>query len=600
MKFKTIAGTAVLFVAAGVTASVTLPVFGSEPPAAAAAGASTPFTSFEAEAGTTNNGASTVSLTASPTTEFSSPALEASGHAYVRLAGKGQEVWWTNTTGHPVTALTVRASIPDSTTGAGLHASLSLLVDGAFRQEIPMTSTQSWLYEGNGNYNSGSQNPADGHPRAFFDDARALLTGAPIAPGSTFSLKVGAADTAAFYDIDVVDVEQPAELPQPAGSLPITECGASTDPATDSTAAIQRCIDRAQSEKRTLWIPAGTFYVKGTAGLHASGITITGAGVWYSTVYRMVPLPNPQPLGAIFDLTSARVEHFHLDANAIGRATADGAGGGMDTTGTDWVADDIWTQHTLSGFWASGTGGTVRNCRVTSVWADGINLNNVALGTSVGRRLTATNNFVRGTGDDATAINSVAYNDYGNGPIRYTPMSDITFSHNTMIAPWGGKGLGVYGGSGQVVSGNYIADTARYIGLSAGRFGVNGDDLVSATLTGNVVVRSGGNGYNQGQPAVHVGNGGDGQNTGTVTGVTVTGNTITDALYDAVGFSTSSGTTLRGNTIISPARNGIVVAPPFYPAPSGSALITGNTLTGLRAGVPAIINNSTGFTVTTA
>ena len=31
----------------------------------------------------------------------------------------------------------------------------------------------------------------------------------------------------------------------------------------------------------------------------------------------------------------------------------------MDTTGTNWVADGMWNQHTESGFWASGTGGTV-------------------------------------------------------------------------------------------------------------------------------------------------------------------------------------------------------------------------------------------------
>ena len=70
----------------------------------------------------------------------------------------------------------------------------------------------------------------------------------------------------------------------------------------------------------------------------------------------------------------------------------------------------MWTQHTVSGFWASGTGGTVQNSRFTTIWADGVNLNNVALTGTTGNNLTATNNFVRGTGDDGMAINSVAYN----------------------------------------------------------------------------------------------------------------------------------------------------------------------------------------------
>ncbi|MER7004210.1 carbohydrate-binding protein [Dactylosporangium sp. NPDC000555] len=573
-------------------------------PAAAgpAAGASTPFTSYEAEAGTPGGGATTVSLTAAPTTQYSSPALEASGHAYVHLAGPGQRVQWTNTTGRPISALVVRASIPDSPTGGGITATLNLYVDGALRQALNLSSKQTWVYEGNNHYNDSSdQNPADGNPRVFFDEASAFVNGAPIAPGATFALQKDAANTASYYDIDVVDVENPpGPIAQPANSISITSCGAVPGNAgVDSTAAIQSCIDQAQAQGKILWIPAGTFYLKGTNGLHAQGITIAGAGPWYSTIYRAVPLPNNTPLGAVFQVTSCTVKDFHIDSNATSRATADGAGGAMDTTGTNWVADNIWTQHTLSGFWASGTGGTVRNSRLTSIWADGINLNNVSLNNSVGNNLSATNNFVRGTGDDGMAINSVNYNTDGNGNrTYYTPMSNVSFTRNTVIAPWGGKGIGIYGGSGHDVQYNAISDTARYIGLGAGRFGVNGSDLLGATVNGNVVTRSGGNGYNQGQPALQVGNGGDGQNVGAVDRVTVTNNTVVDALYDGIGFSTSTNTQLQNNTVTSPWRNGIVVAPPFYPAPSGSAAITGNTVTGLRAGASPYLNNSGGFAAT--
>ncbi|WP_329530287.1 hypothetical protein OG568_03980 [Streptomyces sp. NBC_01450] len=44
-------------------------------------------------------------------------------------------------------------------------------------------------------------------------------------------------------------------------------------------------------------------------------------------------------------------------------------------------------------------------------------------------------------------------------------MSNVTVSDNTSIAPWGGKGAGIYRGSGHQVKDNYISDTARYIGL---------------------------------------------------------------------------------------------------------------------------------------
>ncbi|WP_329454039.1 discoidin domain-containing protein [Streptomyces sp. NBC_01497] len=589
----------------------TAPAAKPEPAASAAVGATTPFSTYEAEAGSVGGGAAVTSLTSAPTTQYSSAALEASGHGYVHLGGTGQSVGWTNATGQPISFLNVRASIPDSASGGGVTGTLDLYVNGVFRQALDLNSRQTWVYEGGDNYNtSDDQNPGDGDPRVFWDESHTFVAGAPIPPGATFSLRKDSSNSASFYDVDAIDVENPpAPQTQPANSISITSCGAVADnnptngaadaQAVDSRSAIQNCIDQAQSQGKALWIPQGTFYVKGTAGLNARGITIAGAGMWYSTIYRDVPVPNSTPLAALFSVTSCIVENFHIDASAVSRSTVGGDGGAMDTTGTNWVADGIWTQHTMSGFWASGTGGTVRNSRLTAVWADGINVNNVSLGADTGNNLTVTNNFVRGTGDDAIAINSVDYNTNSDGSkTNYHPMTGITVSHNTSIAPWGGKGVGIYGGSGQQVTDNYISDTARYIGLGAGRFGVNGSDLLSATVSGNTVVRAGGNAYSQGQPALHIGNGGDGQNTGTVDKVTVTGNTVTDSLYDGIGFSTSTGTQLRDNTVTNPGRNGIAIAPPFYPAPTGSATISGNTVTGLHSGASAFVNNSSGFTAT--
>jgi hypothetical protein len=581
---------------------------------AATVGATTPFTSYEAESGTLGGGATAVSLTAAPTTKYSSAALEASGHAYVQLTGTGQSVQWTNNTGQPISYVNVRASIPDSGSGGGTTATLDLYVNGAFRQALNLNSKQSWLYEGTTYNSSDDQNPAHGNPRVFFDESRTFVTGTPIAAGGTLMLKKDSTNTAARYLIDVTDVENPpAPIAQPANSISITSCGAVSDPnptngaansgSVDSRAAIQNCINQAQSQKKILWIPQGTFYVKGTTGLTANGITIEGAGMWYSNVYRDVPLPNSTSLAALFSVTSCTVENFHIDANAISRNTIlGGDGGAMDTTGTNWVTTGMWAQHTESGIWASGTGGKVQNSRFTDTWADGINLNNQSLSggkAQVGNNLTATNNFIRGAGDDSMAINSTAYQTNGSGVrTNFPPMTNTTFSHNTAIAPWGGKGVGIYGGGGHVVSDNYISDTSRFIGLVAGRFGVNGSDLTSATVTNNVITRSGGNAYSQLQPAVHIGTASDGQQTGIVNDVTLTGNTISNSFYDAVGFSTSTNSLLQSNTIASPGRNGIEVAPANYPAPSGSATITGNTLTGLKSGMSAFVSNSTGFTAT--
>ena len=145
------------------------------------------------------------------------------------------------------------------------------------------------------------------------------------------------------------------------------------------------------------------------------------------------------------------MERFHLDSDATSRATVDGGGGAEDTTGSHWLIKDLWVQHVESSLWASGSDGTVEDNLFTVIFADGCNLNNVALTGTSGSHLTATNNFIRGTGDDGMAINSVDYNTNGTTKTFYTAMSDITISHNTVIAPWSGKGIGIYGGGGHRV-----------------------------------------------------------------------------------------------------------------------------------------------------
>jgi len=98
--------------------------------------------------------------------------------------------------------------------------------------------------------------------------------------------------------------------------------------------------------------------------------------------------------------------------------------------------------------------------------------------------------------------------------------------------------------------------------------------------------------------ALHIGNGGDGQSTGNVGGTTVSGNTVNNSLYNAVGFSTCNNINFQNNTINSPGLNGIVISPNFYPAPTGSASITGNTVNGLSSGMSAYLNLSGGFSAT--
>ena len=576
----------------------------------ASVGATTPFISYEAENGFLGGGATIYYLTNAPTTPFSSPELEASGHAFVALAGTGQYVQWTNNTGQSITAINLRSCIPDAPTGGGISNTINLYVNGSFRQGFSVNSLQNYCYEGT-NYNGQSdKNPADGDPRDFWNDTHAFVTGAAIAPGQTFRFQMDSTNSASFYYIDVVDLENPpAALLQPSNSLSIVSYGAlSNNPSFDNTSAINNCFKAAQSQGKITWIPPGTWCISAIGGsLNPSGITIAGAGPWYSTIYRVTPANNTIGIGNIINAVSCTLSNVLLDCNSSSR---DGANndGAVDFSGTNWVVNNVWIQHVTSSFWCAGLNGIAENCRTLSTWADGGNFNNVQSDNGIGENLVYSNNFVRGTGDDAMAINSVHENVYGSTTNYYTIMSNITYANNTAIDAWGGKGIGIYGGVNDVVENNLLQDTARYLGLGVMRFGVNGSDLLSATVIGNTILRCGGNGYSQQQQGMMIGNGGDSQGVGVVENAYIASNTIIDALYDGVGFSTSTNIVLEHNTIISPGLNGFVGgAPDLGSGVEGYAVLNSNTVTGLNPGYAAFVNSAgdyyiggignTGFTV---
>jgi hypothetical protein len=561
--------------------------------ALATVGAVTPFTSFEAENGALAGGAQVVALTSAPTNQYSSPALEASGHAYVQLTGTGQSITWTNTTSQYFTALNLRSCIPDAPGGGGITSTVDLYVKGAFRQAFSVNSLQCYCYEGT-NYNGqADKNPADGDPRGFWNDTHAFITGAPVAPGDTITLQEDATNSAAFYYIDVADLEAPpAPLAQPANSLSILSYGAvSNNPSVDNTAAINNCFAAAQAQGKIAWIPPGMYCISAiNGGLSANGITIAGAGPWYSTLYRVTPASNTQGVANIINATSCTLQNLALDCNSWSR---DGANnnGAVDFAGNNWVVNNVWIQHVTSSFWCAGVNGIAENCRTLSTWADGGNFNNVQSDNGVGMNLTYSNNFVRGTGDDAMAINSVNENVWSSGTYFYTTMSNIAYVNNTTIAPWGGKGMGIYGGLDVLVANNLLCDSPRYIGLGVGKFGVNGSDLFSAC---------GGNGYLQQQPAMMIGNGGDGQGSGTVANAYCASNTIIDALYSGVGFTSSTNIVFQDNTILSPGLSGIVIGPPTLSSSvAGNAIVNSNSVSGLDSGQAAFSSTFPGYAATT-
>jgi alpha-1,3-glucanase-like protein/carbohydrate binding protein with CBM6 domain len=538
-------------------------------------GATTPFTSVEAESGTLAGGAAVVSLTSPPTTEFSSPQLEASGHAYVALTGTGQSVTLTNTTGQNITAINVRECIPDSTTGGGITATLDMYVNGVFRQALNLSSAQTWVYETTSNYNGMSQTPSSGNPHVFWDEVPTFITGAAVAPGSTITFKQDSSNMAAFYYIDVVDLEAPpAALTQPANSLSITSYGAvANNSSFDNTSAIQACINAAQSSGQIVWIPAGTFYVTSGATMDANGITIEGAGPWYSTVFET---SSAWAGNQVFYGKSATFQNLSIDASGPNSTPGLLA---ILSKGDNWTINNVWARHTML-TWADGSNGMIENSRVNNSWGDGMNINNSS-GTAC-NNVTITNNFSRGNGDDAYALNCTNT----SAPV----MTNITITNNTGVASWWGNEMGIYGGSNVVVENNLLHDSVKLSGMVVGVFG-NGYGLTTGLVEGNTVVRGGSFGYGNQNPGIKVGGG---SSPTVLQNVVVSSNTVADAMFDAIDLSTSTNPVLQYNTINAPGLDGINVDG----GSTGSATVINNTVTDLNAGQSVFANGDSSFPVT--
>jgi hypothetical protein len=544
-----------------------------------AAGANTPFKSVEAESGTLAGGASVQGLS-TPANNNSSPQLEASGHAYVQLDANGEAV--TLTTTQTVTALNVRFCIPDSSGGGGITATLNMYVNGVFRQALTLTSAQSWNYNGSGNERHGwSETPSTGNPHIFWDERHFFITGAAVPSGATITFQKDAANSADFYRLDVIDLENPpAALAQPANSLSILDYGAvANNPSFDSQPAIQSCINAAQSQGKSVWIPAGTFYLRNTSSvtLTATGITIEGAGMWYSTIMASPP-PPALPNGNILLPTSCTIRNLAFDSTAVH------APGGLNVKGSNWLLEKLWIQHMGAGIWANGTNGIIRDCRTGSTWADGININNGngAPNNNVGNNLTVTNCFVRGSGDDGIAVNS-------GGDPGTVQMDYPTVTNNTVVAPWWANNIGIYGGTNVNVSNNLTTDSVGAYGISIGQFGAGGRPLQSGSVSFNTILRGGSYGfYNQaGVHALFVGN------TAAISSCTVDGNIVQDSLFQGLGVNLcGSGVVVQNNLVQASGTTGFHIPS----SATGSAAIKYNAIIDTKAGQSAYVNSAPGFT----
>ncbi|MDB6018253.1 MAG: parallel beta-helix repeat [Pedosphaera sp.] len=423
-------------------------------------GASVPWTTYEAE------NMATTGTVFGPQYGANVVASESSGRKCVQLNGTGQYMQFTAQAA--ANALVVRYSVPDTANGMGTDYTISLYTNGVFVAKLPVTSRYSRLY---GAY-PFTNNPSAGSPRNFYDEVR--TNGLNINPGDVVRLQEDNADTAAYYLIDLVDLENvPAPITQPANSLSILSYSAGGTGATDDTTPLVNCISAASSQGKTVWLPAGTYKITSSINL-PSNTTIQGAGMWYSTlVGDPVLYTNPSRRLTL----NGNGSNIQLsDIAVIGKLNYrddkepnDGLGGSY---GTGSTIARVWVEHTKTGAWLVNSSGlVVSNCRFRDTIADGINL-------CVGMQsTTVTNCTARGTGDDCFAIWPATY-------ISQTFSPGLNVIRNcTGQVPFLANGGAIYGGASNRIEDCLFQDITYGCGiLISTTFDVGTNDFSGTTV----------------------------------------------------------------------------------------------------------------------
>ncbi|MFF1869106.1 CBM35 domain-containing protein [Kitasatospora herbaricolor] len=391
----------------------------------AARGATVPYTTYEAESGSTN------ATTTGPDRSYLTVAAEASGRQAVVLDNTGEYVQFTLT--RPADALTLRYSIPDNAAGTGTSATLSLYANGSQVRDLDLSSKYSWVY---GSY-PYTNSPSQGAGHHFFDETRQIVGDFPA--GTVLKFQKDAGDTAASYTLDLLETEQVA----PAATMPATgfvsaaALGATADDGTDDTAALNSAVATAKSQGKGLWLPAGTFNISGHVNL--TGIALRGAGEWATTLKGLNGkggLFGQGGTNTVQDLTIAGDVSYRDDANFDAGIEGD--------FGSGSTVQDVWIEHTKVGLWidAPTDGLLVHGLRIRDTFADGVNLHKGTANTEV--RHTS----VRNTGDDGLAMFSESQ-----------AVSNSAFRFDTVQSPLLANAVGIYGGNANRAEDNLLADT---------------------------------------------------------------------------------------------------------------------------------------------
>jgi hypothetical protein len=527
------------------------------------AGATVPWTTYKAEAGATN-GEKLTSRT------FGELANEAINHTCVKISANGQYVAWKIT--KPANALVLRACVPDIPEGGGADYTLSLAVNGVFRQKLALSSRHSWLY---GEGESGNDNaPGTGPPHACFDEIRLLLPGAALKPGDS--------DTAPWCAIDLVDLElAPPPATKPADFLSVTDFGAVPDDGKDDLVALNACMAKAKKESKGVWIPPGTFHQ--TAPLDLDHVKVRGAGSWHTHLTALgTPKPNVFAGNVGFRLAGSEIEASGVSVDGtVTRRSTDDIQHGVSGSGGRFHLEDLWISHTQTGAWLGPvSNGVITRCRFRDTYADGLNVNRHSHDVLVDQ------NHARGNGDDGIAVFSGREKDEAKKP-GDAPCRNITVRHNTCEAQRWGNCLGAFGGEGIVVENNLAISANRCAGITIST-GYGSWPAKGITIRGNTFIDCGGTAFKQRWPAIYVYVPGE-----NLEGLIVQENNIQNSTFDGINIVGAVGkgslaATVANNSITAPGGNGIHVQDAVH----GSLAIKGNLVTGTPKSMLKLSNQS--------
>ncbi|MGZ3455318.1 MAG: glycosyl hydrolase family 28-related protein [Polyangiales bacterium] len=396
------------------------------PPPPPARGANVPWDEYEAEDATHDG------TLLGPSRTFGELASEASGRRAVRLdAGQSLRL----SAKRKANSIVVRYSIPD-----GSESSIAVRIDGKKALDLAVTSRYAWIYGGESG--SSSNDPKTGGAHHFYDEARALLPAFPAGAEIELKNEDGVATT-----IDLVDLEDVAPpLERPAGALSITEYGAVADDGKDDGPAIAKCIAAAREQKKSVFIPVGTFHSTTTA-IDVANVTIAGAGMWHSTIAGFF---------ARFRCTGdeCRYHDFSVFGETVTRDDASPESAFLGGGGTGSRLQNVWIEHQKTGWWVGPTetdGLQIRGCRFRDLFADGVNLCNGASNAIV------EDSHARNTGDDAFA----SWSPSSEGGVN----TNNVFRHLSVQLPWRANCFAIYGGKDNRIEDSTCADTMEYPGV---------------------------------------------------------------------------------------------------------------------------------------